>query len=205
MTLPRRHLLICAAAASVLAACGKSGAPGTGNAKFNSIDLTGAEYARDFRLTDQHGQERSLSDFKGKLVAVFFGFTQCPDVCPTSLAELAQVKQALGADAGKLQGIFITVDPARDTPEILKPYMESFDPSFIALRGTPEQTAAVAKDFKVFYAKVPGKTDDSYTMDHTAGIYVFDGEGRIRLFSRHGNGAEGLTADLRQLLPTTTP
>ena len=196
----RRHLLLLAGASAVLAACDRAGAPGAGGAKFHSIDITGAEYARDFKLTDQHGQQRTLADFKGKLVAVFFGFTQCPDVCPTALAELAQVKQALGPDGDKLQGVFITVDPERDTPELLKAYMANFDPGFVALRGTPEQTAAVAKEFKVFYAKVPGKTPGSYTMDHTAGVYVFDTQGRIRLFPRHGAGAQALVDDMKQLL-----
>lgn len=194
----RRHLLLLAGASALLTACDRGA--GSSAAKFNSIDITGAEYARDFKLTDQHGQERTLADFKGKLVAVFFGFTQCPDVCPTALAELAQVKQALGPDGDKLQGIFVTVDPERDTPEVLKAYMANFDPGFIALRGTPEQTAAIAKEFKVFYAKVPGQTPDTYTMDHTAGVYVFDTQGRIRLFTRHGAGAQALTEDLKQLL-----
>jgi protein SCO1/2 len=131
---------------------------------------------------------------------VFFGYTQCPDVCPTTLAELAQIKQSLGPEGDKLQGVFVTVDPERDTQEVLKTYVGNFDPSFVALRGTPEQTAAVAKEFKVFYAKVPGRTPDTYTMDHTAGTYVFDTQGRIRLFARHGMGPQPLAADMRQLL-----
>lgn len=195
----RRDLLVLAGVSALLAACDRAGSPQQ-TAKFHSIDITGAEYARDFKLTDQDGRERTLADFKGKLVAVFFGFTQCPDVCPTALAELAQVKQALGADGDKLQGVFITVDPERDTPQVLKAYMANFDPSFVALRGSPEQTAAVAKEFKVFYAKVPGKTPDTYTMDHTAGVYVFDTQGRIRLFTRHGSGAQALTDDVKSLL-----
>jgi protein SCO1/2 len=131
---------------------------------------------------------------------VFFGYTQCPDVCPTTMAELAQVKQALGADGARLQGVFVTIDPDRDTPEILKAYMASFDPSFVALRGTPEQTQAVAKEFKVFYAKVPGKDAGTYSMDHTAGSYVLDGQGHPRLFERFGGGVEALTADVKALL-----
>ena len=195
----RRDLLVLAGVSALLAGCDRAGSPQQA-VKFHGIDITGAEYARDFKLTDQDGRERTLADFKGKLVAVFFGFTQCPDVCPTALAELAQVKQALGADGDKLQGVFITVDPERDTPQVLKAYMANFDPGFVALRGSPEQTAAVAKEFKVFYAKVPGKTPDTYTMDHTAGVYVFDTQGRIRLFTRHGSGAQALTDDLKQLL-----
>ncbi|HWP18702.1 MAG TPA: SCO family protein [Burkholderiaceae bacterium] len=194
----RRHLLL-GVSAVFLAGCDRLGF-GEAKPTFQSIDITGAGYARDFKLKDPDGRERTLADFKGKVVAVFFGFTQCPDVCPTSLTELAQVRQALGADGEKLQGVFITVDPERDTPEILKAYMANFDPTFVALRGTPEETAAVAKEFKVYYAKVPGKTEGSYTMDHTAGVYVFDTQGQVRLFSRHGQGAEALTQDIRQLL-----
>ena len=140
--------------------------------EFRGIDVTGAEYARDLPLTDHNGQQRSLKDFAGKVVVVFFGFTQCPDVCPTSMQELAEVKRSLGADGDRLQGIFVTVDPERDTAEVLKAYMGNFDPSFLALRGSPEQLAAVAKDFKIYYKKVEGKTDTSYTMDHSAGSYV---------------------------------
>jgi protein SCO1/2 len=169
-------------------------------ASFAAVDITGADYARDFQLTDHNGQPRSLKDFKGKVVVVFFGFAQCPDVCPTSMAELAQVKQSLGADGDKLQGLFVTVDPERDTPEVLKAYMANFDPSFLALRTSPEGLAAMAKDFKVYYKKVDGKTPTSYTMDHSAGSYVYDPQGRLRLYARHGSGAEALTADVRQLL-----
>ncbi|PPE69586.1 SCO family protein [Caldimonas thermodepolymerans] len=198
----RRAFVVAAAGAvALLAACGKTG---TDAGAFHAIDITGAQYARDFRLPDPDGRERTLSEFKGKLVAVFFGYAQCPDVCPTSLLELAQARQLLGADGEKLQGIFITVDPERDTPEVLKAYMASFDPGFIALRGTPEQTAEVAKEFKVFYAKVPGKTPDTYTIDHTAGMYVFDTQGRIRLFTRHGAGAQALAEDLRRLLQSAS-
>ncbi len=164
------------------------------------MDVTGADYARDLPLTDQHGQRRSLKDFAGKVVVVFFGYTQCPDVCPTSMSELAEVKQALGADGERLQGIFVTVDPERDTPEVLKAYMASFDPSFIALRGTPEELAAVAKDFKIYYKRVEGSTPTSYTMDHSAGNYVYDPAGRLRLYHRYGSGAQALAADVRALL-----
>ncbi|WP_341907668.1 SCO family protein [Polaromonas sp. YR568] len=168
--------------------------------QFKSIDLTGADYAKGFSLTDQHGNVRTLGDFDGKVVVVFFGFTQCPDVCPTSMTELVQIKQMLGADGDKLQAVFITVDPERDTAELLKPYMANFDPGFIALRPTAEQLAQVAKDFKVYYKKVEGKTPGSYTMDHSAGSYVFDTQGRIRLYSRYGTGAEPLASDIKLLL-----
>nr|WP_255440482.1 SCO family protein [Caenimonas sedimenti] len=167
---------------------------------FRSVDITGAEYARDFNLPDQNGKPRSLKDFAGQVVVVFFGFTQCPDVCPTTLAELAQAKKLLGADGAKVQGIFVTVDPERDTADVLKAYMANFDPGFVALRGTPEQTAAMAKDFKVYYKKVEGKTPGSYTMDHSAASFVYDPQGRLRLYTRYGSGAQALADDLKLLL-----
>ena len=143
---------------------------------------------------------RSIKDFSGKVVVVFFGFTQCPDVCPTTMAELAGIKKSLGTDGDKLQAIFISVDPERDTPELLKAYMANFDPSFLALRPTLEQLPQLAKDFKTYYKKVEGKTPGSYSMDHTAGSYVYDTKGRVRLYTRYGSGADGLTSDLRLLL-----
>lgn len=198
MALPRRSLIQVLAlglTASLLAACQKPEAP-----SFKAIDITGAEYGRELNLTDADGQRRQLADFKGKVVVVFFGFTQCPDVCPTTMVELAQVKKALGADGDRVQGIFVTVDPERDTAAVLKAYVTNFSPDFVALRGTAEETQAAAKQFKVFYAKVPGKTPDSYTMDHTAGSYIIDTQGRIRLFTRYGSGADALTQDLKLLL-----
>ncbi len=168
--------------------------------QFKSIDLTGADYAKGFSLTDHNGQLRSLKDFAGKVVVVFFGFTQCPDVCPTSMAELASIKQMLGADGAKLQGIFISVDPERDTLEVLKAYMVNFDPTFLALRPTLEQLPGVAKDFKVYYKKVEGRTATSYSMDHSAGSYVFDARGNLRLYNRYGSGVEGLVGDIKLLL-----
>ena len=181
-------------AAGIFSACSPKGP------KFQGVDLTGAEYGRDLPLTDQFGEERSIKDFAGKVVVVFFGYTQCPDVCPTSMSELAEVKRSLGADGDKLQGIFVTVDPERDTPEMLKGYMASFDPSFIALRGTPEQLVAVAKDFKIYFKRVDGQTPTSYTMDHSAGSYVYDTKGRLRVYHRYGAGAQSLAADVRALL-----
>lgn len=168
--------------------------------QFKSIDLTGADYARDFSLLDQHGQLRAVKDFAGKVVVVFFGFTQCPDVCPASMAELAEVKRLLGADGNRLQAILITVDPERDTPELLKAYMANFDPSFLALRPTPAELPQVAKDYKIYYKKVDGKTKSSYSMDHSAGSYIYDPRGRIRLYNRYGSGAEVLASDIRLLL-----
>ena len=190
----RRHALITLFATGALAACGER------KPQFSAVDLTGADYAKDFQLPDTEGQVRSLQDFRGKAVVVFFGFTQCPDVCPTTLAEIAQAKQLLGPDGGKVQGIFITVDPERDTPEVLKAYMANFGSDFVALRGTPEQTAAVAKDFKVYYKKVEGKTPGSYTMDHSAASFVYDPDGRLRLYARYGSGPQALANDIKQLL-----
>lgn len=172
--------------------------------QFKSVDITGADYALSFSLPDQFGQTRTLADFKGKAVVVFFGFTQCPDVCPTSLAELAEVKKLLGKKGEKLQSIFISVDPERDTPPVLKAYMENFDPSFLALRGSLEQTAQTAKQFRIYYKKVEGKTPGSYTMDHSAGSYIIDPKGRIRLFTRYGSGAAALADDIKLLLKETT-
>ncbi|WP_226858751.1 SCO family protein [Diaphorobacter aerolatus] len=174
--------------------------PSTKSPKFQGVDVTGAEYARDFALPDQDGKMRSMKDFAGKVVVVFFGYTQCPDVCPTTMSELAEVKRSLGEDGKRLQGIFITVDPARDTPEVLKAYMANFDPSFVGLTGTPEQLAAVAKDFKIYYKKVDGKTPTSYTMDHSAASFIFDPKGNVRVYSRYGSGAQALQSDVKALL-----
>ena len=167
---------------------------------FKGVDITGADYAQGWTLSDQDGQVRTLKDFVGKAVVVFFGFTQCPDVCPTALQEIAQAKQLLGPDGAKLQGIFITVDPERDTPELLKAYVANFGTDFVALRPTPEQLPKVTKDFKIYYKKVEGKTPTSYTMDHSAGSFTFDPQGRIRLYNRHASGAETLAADVKILL-----
>ncbi len=167
---------------------------------FKGIDITGADYAQGFSLTDHNGQARTLADFKGQAVVVFFGFTQCPDVCPTSMSELAQAKQLLGEQGSRLQGLFISIDPERDTPVIMKEYMASFDPSFLALYAKPDELPALAKSFKVYYKKVDGPTPTSYTMDHSAGSYVFDPQGRIRIYHRYGSGAQALASDVKALL-----
>ena len=167
---------------------------------FQSIDLTGADYAKGFSLPDQLGQARTLADFKGKVVMVFFGFTQCPDFCPTTLSEMVQVKHDLGAQGDKMQAIFITLDPERDTPELLKAYMGNFDPSFVALVPSLEALPALAKDFKIYYKKVAGAKPANYTLDHSAGTYIYDTEGRLRLYARYGLGVPALTADVKQLL-----
>ncbi len=168
--------------------------------KFSAIDLTGADYARDFALTDHNGQPKTLKDFAGKIVVMFFGYTQCPDVCPTSMLELVEVKKLLGADGERLQGLFVTVDAQRDTPEVLKAYMGNFDPTFLALYTTPEKLEALAKDYKVYYKKVEGTTPTSYTMDHSAGSYIYDTQGKLRLYARYGSGAPSMAADIKLLL-----
>ncbi len=188
--------VLLAAGTVLLGACSDSAQPG-----FTSIDLTGADYAKDFALIDHDNKPRTLKDFQGKVVVMFFGYTQCPDVCPTSMTELVAVKKMLGADADKLQVLFVTVDPERDKPEMLKPYMANFDPSFLALYAeTPEKLAAVAKDYKVYYKRVEGKTPTSYTMDHSAGSYIYDTQGRLRLYARYGSGAGALASDIKLLL-----
>lgn len=186
-----------AGAAGLLSACSEA------KPQFSSIDITGADYARDFAMPDHNGRPRSLQDFRGKVVVVFFGYTQCPDVCPTSMAELAEVKKMLGQDGERLQGLFVSLDPERDTPEVLKAYMGNFDPTFLALRPELDKLPQLAKDFKVFYKKVDGKTPASYTLDHSAGSYIFDPQGRVRLYSRYGSGAAALASDIRLLLKSS--
>lgn len=168
--------------------------------EFTHTDLTGLSYAEKFSLTDQTGKPVTLESYKGKVTVVFFGYTQCPDVCPTTMAEMASVMQQLGPQADQVQVLFITLDPARDTKELLAQYAPSFDKRFTGLYGTPEQTREVAKEFKIIFQKVEGKTPDSYTIDHTAGSYVFDKNGKIRLFLRHGQGPAGIVHDLKLLL-----
>jgi protein SCO1/2 len=189
----KRPVILLVAAVALLAACSSSGP------SFRNIDITGAQYGKDFSLTDHTGKHRSLADFRGKAVIVFFGYTYCPDVCPTTLLELKQAVQQLGEDAPRVQLLFVTVDPERDTPQVLANYLPAFDPDFLGLYGDLQATAKVAKDFKVFYQKVPGKSAGSYTVDHTSGSYVFDPQGRLRLFVRPGKPAD-LAADLRTLL-----
>jgi protein SCO1/2 len=187
--------LVLLAAASMLAACSAD------KPAFKSIDITGAEYAKQLDLPDIDGKPRSLAEFKGKVVIVFFGFAQCPDVCPGTLAEIAEVRAKLDKDGARVQPVFVTVDPERDTPQVLKEYLAGFGADIVALRGTPEQTQAAAKGFKVFFAKEPGKQDPaSYTISHTAGAFVFDPQGRVRLFSRYGSGADALFDDVKLLL-----
>ena len=167
---------------------------------FQNTDITGIDYARDFALTDHNGKPRTLADFKGKVVVMFFGYTQCPDVCPTTMAEMANVVKELGPAGKDVQVLFVTVDPERDKRELLAQYVPAFNPTFLGLSGDAAATAKVTREFKVYYAKVPGATPDGYSMDHTAGSYVFDRNGKVRLFLRHGKGAATIVPDLRQLL-----
>ena len=201
LNLRRRRLALAAIAATSLAGCDQLSSLG-GKPTFRSTDITGATFARSLELPDVDGRTRTLADFAGKVTVVFFGYTQCPDVCPTTLTEMAQVRKALGAQGDRLHTVFITVDPERDTPEILKAYVGNFGPGVTALRGTPEQTAAVAKEFKVFYAKSAGKSPGSYTMDHSAASFVFDATGKVRLYVPYGGDPKNLAADLKQLLAT---
>jgi protein SCO1/2 len=189
--LPRRRLLL-AGSAALLAACQPT-APA-----FHGIDLTGADYAKDFRLRDPEGRTRTLADFKGQAVLLFFGFTQCPDVCPTALARAAQAKALLGELGARLQVVFVTVDPERDTPQVLQAYTKAFDESFLGLYGSLDETAELARNFKAYYKKVP--TGASYTMDHTALSYVYDPAGKLRVVLRHDQTAEQYAQDLRRLL-----
>ncbi|MCS6945547.1 MAG: SCO family protein [Sutterellaceae bacterium] len=191
-----RALVVACAAVAVSVGCRPAG-HGQG---FHAVDITGAGYARELALRDSNGERRTLADFRGKVVIVFFGYAHCPDVCPTTLADMAEVKRRLGKDGERLQVIFVTVDPERDSPQVLTQYAQGFDPSFIALTGTPEEIARAAREFKVFYQKVPGKRPTDYTIDHTAGSYVFDTEGRVRLFIKHAQGVDAIVADLKRLL-----
>ncbi len=201
MAASTRRLILIAATAALLAGCDRPGE--TPRPSFNAVDISGADYAKELNLSDADGRARTLADFKGKVTVIFFGYTQCPDVCPSTLAELAQARKLLGADGARVQGVFVTIDPERDTAEILKAYVGSFGDDLVALRGSADEVRAAARQFKVFFAKVPGKTDGSYTMDHTAGSYVLDGAGRVRLFTRYGVGAPALAADLKLLLAET--
>ena len=196
----RRRVLRTALAATLLpslaalAACSKK-------VEYHGIDLSQATFATDFKLKDPAGKERTLADFPNKVVMVFFGFTQCPDVCPTALARAVEMRGIMGADADKVQVVFITIDPERDTPEILKAYTEAFDPTFLGLRGDLTETKATADAFKVFYQKVP--TGSSYTMDHTSLSYLYDTNGKLRVLLRHEQSAQECVEDIRQVMANT--
>ena len=184
--------------AMALSACDLVQAPAKN--VFNAVDITGADYAKDFRLTDHTGAARTLSDFKGKAVLLFFGYTHCPDVCPTTLADAAKAVKSMGRDGERVQVLFVTVDPKRDTPEVLSKYVPSFNPAFLGLYGDEVATRKTATDFRVFYEYRPGSSPDNYTVDHTAGTLVFDPQGRLRLFINYGMAPDKITADLGKLL-----
>jgi protein SCO1/2 len=172
------------------------------NIKFNNVDITGSKaFGKDFSLIDHNGKKRELADFKGQLVVMFYGFTQCPDVCPTTMTEMQGVMELLGKDANRVQVMFVTVDPERDTQELLAQYVPAFDKRFLGLRPqSTEELDKITKDFKVFYKKVPGNSPTSYTIDHTAGSYVFDTKGQLRLFLKHHQGPQPIAEDLKKLL-----
>ena len=190
----RRRLAGGLVALALLAACQK------GKGGFLNTDVTGADFGRALALTDHTGKARTLEDFRGKVVVIFFGFTQCPDVCPTTLTTMREAMSLLGEDAKRVQVLFATVDPARDTPQLLAQYLPNFHPSFLGLLGTEATIAATAKDFKVFYVKQPGKTADTYSVDHSTGSYAFDPQGKLRLLLRHGETPANVAADLKLLL-----
>jgi len=183
-----------------LMACGDQGRLPSAAATFKNTDVTGVDYGRDFALTDHTGKVRTLRDFRGKAVVMFFGYTQCPDVCPTTLFEMVHVMKILGPLANKVQVLLVTLDPERDTVQHLSEYVPAFDPRFLGLVGNLAATQRVAQEFKVFYQKVPGKHPGSYTIDHTAGSYIFDPQGRLRLFVRYGQDAQAIAQDLKVLL-----
>ncbi|AYH45201.1 SCO family protein [Azoarcus sp. DN11] len=192
-----RALIVAATlAVATLAACSS---PNSTTA-FRATDITGADYGKGLALSDHHGTPRTLADFRGKVVTLFFGYTQCPDVCPTNLATMAEAMRQLGPDAARVQVLFVTVDPERDTQQLLAQYVPVFDPHFLGLRGDAAQTAAVAKEFRVFYQKSGDTSGNNYTVDHSTGTYVFDPTGRARLYVKHGETAENIVADLRTLL-----
>jgi len=191
-----RALLLVSLVLLTLAGCGRP----SGGLSFGATDVTGADFGKDFQLTDFNGHERRLADFHGKVVVVFFGYTHCPDVCPTTLTELASAIKQLGPLGEKVQVLFVTADPQRDTAEVLKQYVTAFNPTFLGLRGTDEQTHRVAKEFKVIIQKVPGADPNNYTVDHSAGSYVYDPEGRLRLYVGYGQGAKVFAHDIGELL-----
>ncbi len=188
------RILIAALLTAGVVACGPA------SPKFEGSDVTGASFGRGFKLTDPDGKQRTLADFRGKVVVMFFGYTQCPDACPTTLSELAAVMQTLGPDAAQVQVLFVTVDPERDTAELLKQYVPAFDPTFLGLRGDAQATAEVAKEFKVLYQKQPGTTPATYSMDHSAGTFIFDPEGRLRVYVSYGQAPQVFVHDIGALL-----
>ena len=195
-----RSLVATLVAVASLALGGCDRLSSASKATFNAVDITGAELGTDFRLTDHRGAPRSIGDFRGKTVVLFFGYTHCPDMCPTTLADLAATVRSLGADGNRVQVLFVTVDPKRDTAELLGRYVPAFHPDFLGLRGDPEETGRIAKAFKIFVSEVPGRTPESYTIDHSTQKLAFDSQGRLRLLIPHGTPPEKMAADLRLLM-----
>jgi protein SCO1 len=191
-------VVTCLVFALVLAACDNFA--GMGKASFKSTDITGLAYAKDFAMTDHLGKPRTLADYRGKVTIIFFGFVFCPDVCPSTLATYNEVMGKLGKDADKVQVLFVTVDPERDTQDKLALYVPAFNKSFVGLRGDAAATAAIAKEFRVIYQKSPGKTPDTYTVDHTTNAFVYDAQGRVRLLFKHQQPSDQLVGDLKQLI-----
>ena len=187
------------AAAFLLSACQPAPEP----PEFQATDITGADFARDFRLTDHNGQVRTLADFKGKAVAIFFGYTHCPDVCPTTLSDFAAALRQLGPLAERVQVLFVTVDPQRDTPELLKQFVPAFNPSFLGMATDEAALKRLAKEYKVVYQKSSVKSADDYLIDHSAGTYIYDPQGRLRLLMPYGSGPEVIAHDLRALLTSS--
>ncbi len=201
---PRRPLLQGAVALGALGLLGGLAAC-TPRSPFAGIDITGANYATGFDLTDHNGQRRTLADFRGQVVAVFFGFVHCPDVCPTSMGNLAQARRLLGEQAERMQVLFVSLDPARDTPEVMRAYMAAFDPTFLALYTAEAKLPELARSFRVYFKRVEGRTPGSYTIDHSAGKFLFDPQGRVRLHHAFGSPAEAIAADVRLLLAEPLP
>jgi len=190
------NLFVGLALVAALAAC----EPRTTQPTFHATDITGATFARDFSVTDHNGQPRKLADFRGKLVALFFGYTHCPDVCPTTMTDLAAAIKSLGPDGNKVQVLFVTVDPERDTATLLKQYVPAFHPAFLGLRPTPEQLKLLAAEYKVVFQKNPGLNQGNYLMDHSAATFIYDSQGRVRLLMPYGSSAELIARDLETLL-----
>ena len=192
------RILIAAVLALALTAC----KPAPDAPVFHATDITGAEFARDFKLTDHNGQPRTLASFKGKIVAIFFGYTHCPDVCPTTLSDFAAALKQLGPLADQVQVLFVTVDPQRDTPELLKVFVPAFDPRFLGMTTDAVSLKALAQEYKVIYQKTSVKGDDNYLIDHSAGTYVYDADGRLRLLMPYGSSPDLIARDLKTLLET---
>jgi protein SCO1/2 len=193
----RQCIAVLAAAAGtvLLAGCDRGSAP-----SFKATDITGADFGRQFELTGHDGKPRTFADFRGKLLVMFFGFVHCPDICPTTLSKLGSVMKLLGDDASQVQVLLVTVDPERDTPEVLAPYVTHFHPSFLGLTGSVEAIRATTQEFRIIAQKQPGSTPDAYTVDHSSNIYIYDREGRIRLFVNGTMKAEDIAADLKMLI-----